>query len=480
MNRHMKRGLSLALAFLLLLALMSGASAADAEAQEAAERLNALGLFSGTGTDENGEPIFELDRSPNRYEAITMLVRLLGKEAEANAGTWEYPFTDVMDWAKPYVGYAYAHKLTSGTSETTFSGSEPVSATQYITFVLRALGYSSDTDFRWDRAWELSDSLGFTDGRYGENGGVFLRGDVVIVSASALDTMPKGAEYTLLDALIAAGAVKASEPETPEEPEEKPLQIQRSGWTVGEVRPVAYGYHNPPMYPESYVDIRSFTAQLMNNGVFSFTMVYSMGVVQPILIFDPPSGNVFKIESKSLGTGATEVLEFELSAADLTATDSVTILMNKDPYQFFAFFDTVQFRNELMNCGFSLSGGKAVGQAKSLTFDESIYDWTGDTMRVSGITAQQLDNGYTRFTVEYVAPWNMIVNVSLGLQKEDAWKQVFYLTGYTEASAEKQYLYLDVLDTDLGPEGSMMFGFGGHGDGENYNYTAYFSTDQLS
>ena len=40
------------------------------------------------------------------------------------------PFTDVANWAKPYVGYAYAHGLASGTSKTTFGGNEKVTAAQ--------------------------------------------------------------------------------------------------------------------------------------------------------------------------------------------------------------------------------------------------------------------------------------------------------------------------------------------------------------
>ena len=92
--------------------------AAKSEAQEAAQTLHDLGLFKGTGTDVSGNPIFDLNRAPTRAEAVTMLVRLLGKEDEALAGDWNTPFTDVADWAKPYVGYAYANGLTAGVSQT--------------------------------------------------------------------------------------------------------------------------------------------------------------------------------------------------------------------------------------------------------------------------------------------------------------------------------------------------------------------------
>ena len=206
-----------AIIFLAVLALLFGALpaalAASDEANAAAEELKALGLFSGVGTNEDGTTNFDLDREPTRSEAVTMLVRLLGKEAEALAGTWETPFTDVANWAQPYVGYAYANKLTFGTGETTFGGNDSVSATQYLTFVLRAMGYESGTDFQWNRAWELSDAIGMTDGRYNADSGSFLRGDVAIVSRNALYVPMKGGDETLIEALDLA-------PELEEEPEE--------------------------------------------------------------------------------------------------------------------------------------------------------------------------------------------------------------------------------------------------------------------
>lgn len=98
----MKRIFAFLLALLLIFSLSAGAFAADAEAETAAQELFDLGLFSGTGTDAAGKPVFDLDRAPTRAEAVTMLVRLLGKSDAALAGAWTTPFTDVADWAKPY------------------------------------------------------------------------------------------------------------------------------------------------------------------------------------------------------------------------------------------------------------------------------------------------------------------------------------------------------------------------------------------
>ena len=199
----MKKLICLILALLMALMMVPTAFAASGEEVVAANTLNALGLFNGTGTQTDGRPIYDLDRAPNRHEAVTMLVRLLGKDAEAKAGDWDIPFTDVADWARPYVGYAYANGLTSGTGKTTFGGNATVTATQYLTFVLRALGYDSSTDFRWDAAWELSDDIGLTDGRYTADTKRFLRGDVTFVSRTALDVKQKDSEQTLAKKLIA-------------------------------------------------------------------------------------------------------------------------------------------------------------------------------------------------------------------------------------------------------------------------------------
>ena len=53
----MKRFLSFILALTLAVSLVPSAFAASDEAVQAANALHALGLFNGTGTDANGNPI---------------------------------------------------------------------------------------------------------------------------------------------------------------------------------------------------------------------------------------------------------------------------------------------------------------------------------------------------------------------------------------------------------------------------------------
>lgn len=204
-----KRILSYLLACCLLLATLPVA-ALTFDRSQSADILYSLGLFQGVGYREDGTPDFALSRTPTRHEAITMLVRLLGKEAEALGGTWTTPFTDVADWALPYVGYAYANGLPSGTGDTAFGGGAYISATQYITLVLRALGYRDGVDFSWNAAWELSDSLGITAGEYA-GASSFDRGDISAISLNTLSQTKKNTGTTLLAALLADGAVTAEQ-----------------------------------------------------------------------------------------------------------------------------------------------------------------------------------------------------------------------------------------------------------------------------
>ena len=201
-----KKLLALILALAVALSLSPASFAATDKQQSAALTLYSYGLFRGTGNDAAGNPVFELDRAMTRQEAVTMVVRLLGAEDKAKSENYTAPFTDVSEWAKPYVGYAYENGLTTGTGKDTFGGAATVTAAQYATFLLRALGYKSDADFTWSDPWALADKTGMSDGSYASFS-PFYRGDAAILSLGALNAKVNGMDITLLEKLEESGAV---------------------------------------------------------------------------------------------------------------------------------------------------------------------------------------------------------------------------------------------------------------------------------
>ena len=159
-----------ALSFLLCLALLCSMFALPTAAYTTTVRrtdktamataLKELGLFRGVSDTD-----FALEREMTRVEAMVMLLRVMGCEADALADNLKNPFEDTPKWADAYLGYAYGHKLTYGISETQF-GTGNAGAAAFLTLMLRALGYSdaNEADFAWDDPFPLARQIGILDG----------------------------------------------------------------------------------------------------------------------------------------------------------------------------------------------------------------------------------------------------------------------------------------------------------------------------
>lgn len=190
----------IALASMLVAAGIT-ATAGAANFTNCADRLKNVGLFQGTNQG------YQLDKAPTRAEASAMLVRLLGKEAEAEKLTYTAPFTDLKGWEKPYVQYLYDNGLANGMSATAYNPTGKCSAQMYTTFLLRALGYSdAKGDFTYAKALDFGEQVGLVDDINCSTKN-FLRDNVVAMSLTALDTDVKGSDSILLDKLVADGAV---------------------------------------------------------------------------------------------------------------------------------------------------------------------------------------------------------------------------------------------------------------------------------
>ena len=210
----MKKTITLLLAFALSLALAVPALAYDeATATQRANELYTAGLFNGYGNDANGDPVFGLNDTATRAQGITMFVRVLGKadEAQQNAAAYDLPFHDLPDWCRGYVGYAYANKYTSGTSGTTFSPNDTLTANQFMTFCLRSLGYVEGKDFYYTNPTGLAAKLGIIrQGEWQNNTTPFKRGDMVLMAYNTLYVAP-----SVMETLPADNIDKPTEPSKP-------------------------------------------------------------------------------------------------------------------------------------------------------------------------------------------------------------------------------------------------------------------------
>ena len=170
-----------------------------------ADILSDLGMFKGTDAG------YELVRKPTRQEAIIMLIRMLGEEKEALAfDESNMPFTDVTGWVdgQKYIAYAAAMGYTNGKTPTTFDQYGIADAYTFLTFVLRALGYSDsgdDPDFVWNTSSvDLAIDLGLlTEEQCTDMLSSGLRRDhVVLICVNALFKQVNGTDYTLANKLI--------------------------------------------------------------------------------------------------------------------------------------------------------------------------------------------------------------------------------------------------------------------------------------
>jgi len=175
--------------FLMLTQTVSGVKAIEVDSIEQLfpENMRASGAFQGEFTEEdlaNLEKLppylalnilnilrgdhqgdLMLDRSANRMEGAAMLVRLLGAEKEALEANYPHQFTDVSLWADPYVGYLYYHGLTKGIGNNLYGSDDLIDKKSYLTFLLRALGYSDKNgeDFDWNTVEQAAKQANLLD-----------------------------------------------------------------------------------------------------------------------------------------------------------------------------------------------------------------------------------------------------------------------------------------------------------------------------
>ena len=145
----------------------TGFAAGADERTNAVEYVTANRIFIGDG---NGN--LNLESGLTRAELAVLLVRLRGDEenvrADINSYTLDCYFTDVPEWAKPYVGYCAGEGLMIGYSPFSFGSHDKVTPQQACTVMLRHMGLP-ETDWNYGTAVskaasaEITPASGFSD-----------------------------------------------------------------------------------------------------------------------------------------------------------------------------------------------------------------------------------------------------------------------------------------------------------------------------
>lgn len=196
--KHIHKAIMCLTIFCLVASVTGIAFSAEIQNTDKADTLKALNLFKGT---ENG---YELDTNFTRAQGTAMIIRLLGLEASMETTETANPFTDFSQdyWGQKYIAFAYSKGIVHGTSETTFDPESEMTGNEFITLVLRALGYR---DASPDNAATVAVDSGLLSSQGAQtlaSKEVFLRDDMVGVAFNALQTKLKDSPKTLLQKLV--------------------------------------------------------------------------------------------------------------------------------------------------------------------------------------------------------------------------------------------------------------------------------------
>ncbi len=199
----MKKRIALFLAVLLLSLPVGGLAGIEEEARD----LYDLGLLRGTGSTFSVEGL-ELGRYATRAEACITILRMLGKEEKAAYQKNAHPFTDVPDWAGDGIGWLYENYLVNGVSDTYFGAQDTATVQQFVTMLLRVLGYSdAKGDFTYAQSFSLATSIQLLDMATAQKTEL-SRWDMISLCRRALQLPIKNSSRTLIRKLCDEGAVE--------------------------------------------------------------------------------------------------------------------------------------------------------------------------------------------------------------------------------------------------------------------------------
>jgi len=213
----MKKKIALLLAIAMCASGVQSVYAKEETPEARAQALYNLGLFKGS---DNG---FELENNATRGQIAITLIRLMGKEAKAQMQINTHPFYDVPQWADKSIAWLYENYYINGVEWNEYGFEQMASPQQFVTMLLRTLGYSDTNglDFTYDNALGFAQSIGLVSNAEKYNTPTLSRADMVSLAYEALCLPIKNSRRTLArklcderifseDEAVKAGVLSAS------------------------------------------------------------------------------------------------------------------------------------------------------------------------------------------------------------------------------------------------------------------------------
>ena len=173
---------------------------------EMAAGLKSIGLITG---DAKGDLM--LQSQLKRSQASQFIVNLLGKNQYVKDNKDSYTatsFSDIKakDWFAASVGFCQQLGIANGYSDGTFKPNGTLSEKEFLSMLIKALGYTGSDEYTWSTVYQKAYELKLVvDSEYQtktEDNKNFKRADVVKLMYTALNLKPKSEELTLIQKMV--------------------------------------------------------------------------------------------------------------------------------------------------------------------------------------------------------------------------------------------------------------------------------------
>lgn len=149
-----------------------------------------------------------------------------------------------------------------------------------------------------------------------------------------------------------------------------------------------WGWENTLTHSE--VEIFGVTETLLDNGNLRYELEYRATAGMQVVAFDPPNGELYSFQRQQTTSGGREFFAFEIEKSVLDQLQYITVnfFSENDEGNYWVYLEKYWYYA-------AVTDGNPIGEP------QTIKTRANSKVKIHSLTAQQLDNDYIRFTLEY-------------------------------------------------------------------------------